>query len=92
MRRLIEWLYRAAFGLHLRSHDQHVADLRRLLFTQHHEKRLLQGALDAAQTEIDATAHRLLNALANRDRARHAQARQQNRRSDAPIIPARDPR
>lgn len=58
--RLIHWLYRTLFGLHVRSNAQHIADLQHYL-TELSESR---QAIDA---EIDSAMNQLLAAMARRD-------------------------
>lgn len=62
MRRLINWLYATLFGLQVKTHDQHIADLEQLL-SQHY--------LDAMRidAEIEITTDRLLQAQSKRDAA-----------------------
>jgi len=62
MRRLIAWLYRIAFGLQVKTHDQHIADLRLLL------DELQQAAMDI-DAEIEIVSDRLLSAHLQRDAA-----------------------
>lgn len=62
MRRLIAWLYRVAFGLQVKTHDQHIADLVRIL----DELYLAAQHIDA---EIEITTDRLLTAHSKRDAA-----------------------
>lgn len=65
MRCLIEWIYRIAFGLYIRSHAQHIADLRALLKQQLDER-------DDLTVSIDATTRQLLKAIAAQDAANKA--------------------
>lgn len=62
MRRLIAWLYRTVFGLQLRTHDQHIADLRQMLDE-------LYRAAQHIDAEIEIATDRLLKAQVRRDAA-----------------------
>ena len=62
MRRLIAWLYRTVFGLQLRTHDQHIADLRQMLDE-------LYRAAQHIDAEIEVATDRLLKAKERRDAA-----------------------
>ena len=62
MRRLIAWLYRTVFGLQLRTHDQHIADLRQMLDE-------LCRAAQHIDAEIEVATDRLLKAKERRDAA-----------------------
>lgn len=62
MRRLIAWLYRTVFGLRLRTHDQHIADLRQMLDE-------LYRAAQHIDAEIEVATDRLLKAKERRDAA-----------------------
>ena len=62
MRRLIAWLYRTVFGLQLRTHDQHIADLRQMLDE-------LYRAAQHSDAEIEVATDRLLKAKERRDAA-----------------------
>ena len=62
MRRLIAWLYRTVFGLQLRTHDQHIADLRQMLAE-------LYRAAQHIDAEIEVATDRLLKAKERRDAA-----------------------
>lgn len=83
MRRLIEWIYQLAFGLHIRSLDQHIADLRDALHQQMNER-------EALNISIDATTSQLLKALAAHDDAMKACGRRGNipapEQADTPAI------
>lgn len=65
MRRLIEWIYQAAFGLYIRSHAQHIEDLRALLQQQVTER-------DRIDVDIDATTRKLLKSIAAHDAVKKA--------------------
>ena len=62
MRRLINWIYSVIFGLQLRTHDQHIADLRQML------DGLYRSAQDI-DAEIEIATDRLLKAQVRRDAA-----------------------
>lgn len=62
MRRLTAWLYRVAFGLQIKTHEQHIADLRQML----DEQMLAAQHIDAA---IEITTDRLLQSQVRRDAA-----------------------
>ena len=62
MRCLIAWLYRTVFGLQLRTHDQHIADLRQMLDE-------LYRAAQHIDAEIEIATDRLLKAQVRRDAA-----------------------
>ena len=62
MRCLIAWLYRTVFGLQLRTHDQHIADLRQMLDD-------LYRAAQHIDAEIEVATDRLLKAQVRRDAA-----------------------
>ena len=62
MRRLIAWFYRIAFGLQVKTHDQHIADLRQMLDE-------LYRAAEHIDAEIEIATDRLLKAKVRRDAA-----------------------
>ncbi|MBS1143391.1 MAG: hypothetical protein H6R14_797 [Proteobacteria bacterium] len=62
MRRLIDWLYRTLFGIHVRTHEQHIADLRILL-----DDLYLQA--QTTDAEIEIVTRKLLDAKERRDEA-----------------------
>jgi len=62
MRRMIAWIYSAILGLQLRTHDQHIADLRQMLDE-------LYRAAQHIDAEIEIATDRLLKAQVRRDAA-----------------------
>ena len=62
MRRLIAWIYRVVFGLQVKTHDQHIADLRQMLDE-------LYRAAQHIDAEIEVATDRLLKAKERRDAA-----------------------
>ena len=62
MRRLIELIYRFCFGLQVKTHDQHIADLRQMLED-------LYRAAQHIDAEIEVATDRLLKAQVRRDAA-----------------------
>lgn len=65
MRRLIEWIYRVAFGLYIRSLEQHINDLTAILRQQLAER-------DKLNVDIDITNRRLHLATCAQNAARQA--------------------
>lgn len=84
MRRLIEWLYRVAFGLYIRSHAQHIADLRESLKQQLDER-------DALNVSIDATTRQLLRTIAALDAAKKAAGQSEAAPAEEPTAIAWEP-
>ena len=62
MRRLIAWFYRIGLGLLVKTHDQHIADLRQMLAE-------LYRAAQHIDAEIEVATDRLLKAQVRRDAA-----------------------
>ena len=62
MRRLIAWFYRNGLGLQVKTHDQHIADLRQMLDE-------LYRAAQHIDAEIEVATDRLLKAKERRDAA-----------------------
>lgn len=60
MRRLIEWIYAAWFGIRIKTADQHIADIEQLLTQALDEQKHLN-------IEITQLTQALLDAMARRD-------------------------
>lgn len=60
MRRMIDWIYEALLGLRIKSQDQHIADLEKML------KQALDDQLDI-NVEVTQLTQALLDAMARRD-------------------------
>lgn len=73
MRRLIDWIYRTAFGLHTATLRQHIADLQRQLSDLCIEHDDLTEKLRAKSIEIDYAIDRLIEANSRLTAAQHKQ-------------------